>query len=46
MDRQVLGCIKICICYEDDSYKDITQVVYKVLNSWTVMEEKPKENAT
>ena len=30
--------------YVDDSHKDILQAMYKVLNSWTVMEENPKEN--
>ena len=30
--------------YVDDSHKDILQATYKVLNSWTVMEENPKEN--
>ena len=31
---------------EDDSHKDILQAAYKVLNSWTVIEEGPKENMT
>ena len=41
---KVIGCVKSH--FEDDSHKDIIQAVYKVLNSWTVMEETPKENTT
>lgn len=36
---------KYCVFIDvDDSHKDILQATYKVLNSWTVMEENPKEN--
>ena len=34
------------IRFEDDSLEDIIQTAYKVLNSWTVMKETPKENTT
>ena len=41
---KVNGCVKSRL--EDDSHKDILQAAYKVLNSWTLMGETPKENTT
>ena len=36
---------KYCVFIDvDDSHKDILQATYKVLNSWTVMEENSKKN--
>ena len=39
---KVIGCVKSR--FEDGSHKDILQAACKALNSWTVMEETPKEN--
>ena len=39
---KVIGYVKSR--FDDDSHKDILQAAHKVLNSWTVMEETPKEN--
>ena len=41
---KVIGCVKSR--FEDGSHKDILQAACKALNSWTVMEETPKENTT
>lgn len=40
MANEVIGSVKSCL--QNDSNKDIMQAVYKVLNSWTLMEEKTK----
>lgn len=40
--NKVIGSVKRR--FEDDSHEDIVQAAYKVLNSWRVMEEIPKEN--
>ena len=42
--NKAIGCVKNR--FEDDSHKDILQTACKVLNSWTVMEETPKESMT
>ena len=39
---KVIGCVKSY--FEDDLHKDTIQSAYKVLNYWTVMVEKPKQN--
>lgn len=40
--NKVIGSVKRR--FEDDSHEDIVQAAYKVLNSWRVIEEIPKEN--
>ena len=42
LTNKVMGCVKSH--FEGYSDKDIIQAAYKVLNSWTVMEETPMEN--